>query len=66
MTLAIFLAVSPEQCTPEQIDSFCVLYPKMIRDKQDAVAATKLPLGFKKRLLTAEKLYLQVCPQPEV
>lgn len=65
MTLAIFLSASPEQCTPEQIDSFCQLYPKMIQDKQDAIAATKLPIGFKRRLLTAEKLYLEVCPKLE-
>ena len=57
----LLLVAAPSQCTPEQIDSFCVLYTKMIDTNQDAAAAVKLPLNLKKKLLLNEKLYREHC-----
>lgn len=49
------------QCTPEQIDSFCQLYTKVIIQKGDgSITASD---GVKRRLLLNEKLYRQACPQ---
>jgi hypothetical protein len=52
-----------DKCTPQQVDSFCEVYTKMLVDEQDAVAATKLPRNIKDRMLLNEKLYRQHCPQ---
>ena len=55
------LALSPSSCTPEQIDSFCVAYNKVIVEKGDSkITATE---GVKKRLLANELFYRQQCPQ---
>jgi predicted acyltransferase (DUF342 family) len=54
-------AASLEQCTPEQVDSFCKLYTQVIVNKGDA--QIQAPLSVKKRLLVNEKLYRQACPQ---
>jgi len=61
--LSLLLAASPslDQCTPEQIDSFCQLYTQVIVNKGDS--QIKAPLSVKKRLLLNEKLYHRVCPQ---
>lgn len=52
---------SPEQCTPEQIDSFCQLYTRVVVSKGDDKIAA--PLAVKRRLLVNEQLYHQVCLQ---
>jgi hypothetical protein len=54
-----FVALSPSSCTPEQIDSFCVLYNQVIVQKGDG-AVTASP-GVKRRLLANELLYRQQC-----
>lgn len=54
-------AVSPNQCTPEQIDSFCTLYTRVVVKKGDE--QIKAPLAVKQRLLVNEKLFKQACPQ---
>ena len=55
------LALNPSSCTPEQIDSFCQVYNKVILEKGDGkIVASE---GVKKRLLANEKTYLSVCPQ---
>lgn len=56
------IALQPSQCAQDQIDSFCVLYTKMINEDKDATAATKLPSGMKRRLLANEQLYKAECP----
>lgn len=63
MILLPLLLVGPKQCEQEQLDSFCVLYTKMLNDDKDVNAAVKLPLGMKKRLLVNEQLYAAQCPQ---
>ena len=55
------LAASPSQCTPEQIDSFCTLYTKVIVNQGDG--QIQAPLAVKKRLLVNEKLYKSACPK---
>lgn len=57
----LLLAASPSQCTPEQVDSFCTLYTRVVINKGDA--QIQAPLAVKKRLLVNEKLYKQACPQ---
>lgn len=54
-------AVNPEQCTPEQVDSFCTLYTRVIVNKGDE--QIQAPLAVKKRLLVNEKFYKKACPQ---
>jgi hypothetical protein len=54
-------AVNPEQCTPEQIDSFCQLYTRVVIKPGDE--KIQAPLAVKKRLLVNEKLYRSACPQ---
>lgn len=63
MILLPLIALQPSQCSQDQIDSFCVLYIKMINEDKDAVAAIKLPSGMKRRLLANEQLYKTECPQ---
>jgi hypothetical protein len=60
LSILLVAAVNPEQCTPEQVDSYCKLYTKVVREKGDE--QIKAPLAVKKRLLVNEKLYRSVCP----
>lgn len=61
MALSILLlAASPSQCTPEQVDSFCQLYTRVVINKGDE--QIRAPLEVKKRLLVNEKLYRSACP----
>jgi hypothetical protein len=56
------LALSQSSCTQQEIDSFCLLYNKVIVEKGDSkIIAT---IGVKKRLLENEKFYVENCPQP--
>ena len=55
------LALSPNSCMPEQIDSFCVGYQKVILEKGDSKITA--PEGVKRRLLANELLYNAQCPQ---
>jgi hypothetical protein len=50
-----------DQCSPEQVDSFCRLYTQVIVNQGDG--QIRAPLAVKKRLLVNEKLYRQACPQ---
>jgi hypothetical protein len=61
LSILLLAAVNPSQCTPEQIDSFCTLYTKVVINKGDE--QIKAPLAVKKRLLVNEKLYRSACPQ---
>lgn len=63
MTLLMlsFVALSPSSCTPEQIDSFCQVYDKVIVQKGDG--AISAPAGVKRRLLENELTYRKLCPQ---
>lgn len=54
------LALNPSSCTPEQVDSFCLVYNKVIVEKGDSKIVA--PLGVRKRLLTNELFYKQNCP----
>jgi hypothetical protein len=57
----LLLAASPSQCTPEQVDSFCALYTRVVIKKGDE--QIQASLAVKKRLLVNEKLFKQACPQ---
>lgn len=60
LTLSL-LALSPSSCTPEQIDSFCQVYNKVIVQKGDGkIVASD---GVKRRLLANEMTYRSQCPQ---
>ena len=53
------LALSPSSCTPEQIDSFCQAYNKVIVEKGDGkIVASD---GVKRRLLANEIFYREQC-----
>ena len=54
-------ALNPSSCTPEQIDSFCQVYNKVILEKGDGKIVA--PEGVKKRLLANELTYKSLCPQ---
>jgi hypothetical protein len=56
--------LAPKSCTPEEIDSYCALYTKVIVKQGDE--QIKASLDVKKRLLVNEQLYHQVCPQTKV
>jgi NAD(P)H-hydrate repair Nnr-like enzyme with NAD(P)H-hydrate dehydratase domain len=61
MLMLPLLALSPSSCTPEQIDSFCQIYNKVIVEKGDGkIVASE---GVKKRLLANELTYRSLCPQ---
>jgi len=45
-------------CTPDEVDSFCQIYNKVIVQKGTKIAA---PLDVKKRLLANEETYRQLC-----
>lgn len=51
---------SLNSCSPEQIDSFCQVYNKVIIQKGTKIVA---PPDVKKRLLANELTYRKVCPQ---
>ncbi len=55
-----FVALSPNSCTPEQVDSFCQVYNQVVVQKGDGAIAA--PVGVKKRLLANELFYRQNCP----
>lgn len=58
LTLSL-LALSPSSCTPEQIDSFCQVYNKVIVQKGDGkIVASD---GVKRRLLANELFYREQC-----
>lgn len=52
--------VSLDSCTPEQVDSFCQVYNKVIVKNGTKIVA---PLDVKKRLLANELFYREQCPQ---
>jgi len=55
------VALSQTSCTPEQIDSFCQVYNKVIVQKGDgAITASS---GVKRRLLANEKFYREQCKE---
>jgi len=54
-----FVALSQSSCTPEQIDSFCQVYNKVIVQKGDG--AITAPSGVRRRLLANEKFYREQC-----
>ena len=59
MLMLSLLALSPSSCTPEQIDSFCQVYNKVIVQKGDGkIVASD---GVKRRLLANELLYRAQC-----
>ncbi len=55
------VGLSLSSCTPEQIDSFCILYNKVIVEKGDGKITA--PPEVKKRLLANELLYREQCPK---
>lgn len=59
MLMLTFGALSPSSCTPEQVDSFCQVYNRVIVQKGDG-SITASP-GVKRRLLANEMLYRQEC-----
>jgi hypothetical protein len=61
MLTVSLLALSPSSCTPEQIDSFCQVYNKVIVQKGDGKIVA--PSGVKRRLLANELTYRSQCPQ---
>ena len=61
LSMLSLLVLSPSSCTPEQIDSFCQVYNKVILEKGDGkIVASE---GVKKRLLANELTYRSLCPQ---
>jgi hypothetical protein len=61
MLMLALLGLNPSSCTPEQIDSFCQVYNKVIIEKGDGkIVASD---GVKKRLLANELTYRSLCPQ---
>jgi hypothetical protein len=61
MLMLGLLVLNPSSCTPEQIDSFCQVYNKVIVQKGDGKIVASS--GVKKRLLANELLYREQCPQ---
>ena len=61
LSMLSLLALNPSSCTPEEIDSFCQVYNKVIVEKGDGkIVASE---GVKKRLLANELFYREQCPQ---
>jgi hypothetical protein len=51
--------LSPGSCTPQEVDSFCLVYNQVILQKGDgSISATT---GVKRRLLANELTYRQLC-----
>jgi hypothetical protein len=61
LSILLLAAVNPEACTPEQVDSFCQLYTRVVVNKGDE--QIKAPLVVKQRLLVNERFYKQNCPK---
>jgi hypothetical protein len=61
MLMLGLLILSPSSCTPEQIDSFCQVYNKVIVQKGDGKIVASS--GVKKRLLANELFFREQCPQ---
>ncbi len=59
--MLVCVGLSLSSCTPEQIDSFCILYNKVIVEKGDGRITA--PPEVKKRLLANELLYREQCPK---
>jgi NAD(P)H-hydrate repair Nnr-like enzyme with NAD(P)H-hydrate dehydratase domain len=57
-----FVALSPNSCSPEQIDSFCQVYNQVVLQKGDGTIVASP--GVKRRLLANELTYRQLC-QPK-
>lgn len=67
MSLLLLTApVLPSNCTPEQVDSYCALYTKVIQERGDGTSMAKASPGVKRRTLLNDQLYLRVCPQAKV
>lgn len=64
VALLIPLLAAPSQCSPQEIDSFCQLYTRVVVSQGDDKIAA--PLAVKKRLLTNELLYRAQCPKGNV
>jgi hypothetical protein len=59
MSMLSFVALSPGSCTPQEVDSFCLVYNQVILQKGDgSISATT---GVKRRLLANELTYRQLC-----
>lgn len=58
------LFLAPSGCKPEQLDSFCQLYTKVIVEQGDA--SIKASIGMKRRLLANELLYKAECSASKV
>ena len=59
LSILLLGTLNPSSCTPEQVDSFCQLYEKVIVEKGDGrIIASE---GVKKRLLLNETFYVQNC-----
>lgn len=61
MLMLGLLALSPSSCTPEQIDSFCQVYNRVIVEKGDGKIVASS--GVKRRLLANELFYREQCPK---
>lgn len=61
--LIVSLASLANNCTPNEIDSFCYVYNKVILQKGTKIVA---PLEVKKRLLANELFYKENCKEMEV
>ncbi len=54
-----FAVLNLNSCTPEEIDSFCQVYQKIVLEKGDGkIVASD---GVKRRLLMNEKFYRENC-----
>jgi hypothetical protein len=54
-----YLALNPNSCTPQQIDSFCQVYNQVVVNRGDGtITATS---GVKRRLLANEKNDREFC-----
>lgn len=58
-SMLLFAASNPSSCTPEQIDSFCQVYNRVILQKGDGTITASS--GVKRRLLANELTYKQLC-----
>ena len=61
LSMLSLLLLSLSNCTPEEVDSFCQLYQKVIVEKGDSKIVA--PIGVKKRLLANEQFYRNNCPK---
>lgn len=62
LSILLLGTLNPSSCTQEEVDSFCLVYNKVIVEKGDGrIIASE---GVKKRLLENEQFYVQNCPAP--